>query len=198
MTKLGNIGAYTCCDNVRPHLSIAPPPIEDPDAGVSEDEEQDAEFDDTRNISPTPVFQASSRHSSKGSKEPKRQRQQASSRADQREMINDFFSGRTREERDRIKFQQQSQLTSLAHGFESSRMKDQRISELLEKLDKRRDELHDAQLENVRLQQALSLRDLSTKDPEVLKNLAHTSNYLGLPSPSVHHNFSDPSPEKRI
>ena len=141
MTKLRNIGAYTCCNNVWPHLSIAPPSIEDPDAGVSEDEEQDAEFDDTCNISPTPVFQALSHHSSKGLKEPKRQRQQASSQANQREMINEFFSGHTCEERDCIKFQQQSQLTSLAHGFESSWMKDQCISELLEKLNKRHNEL---------------------------------------------------------
>ena len=103
-----------------------------------------------------------------------------SSQADQHKMISDFFSGCTREEQDRIKFQQQSQLTSLAHKFESGWMKDQQISELLEKLDSRHNELHEAHLENLWLQQALNLRDLSLKDPKVLENLVHTSNNLGV------------------
>ncbi|KAH9021609.1 hypothetical protein EDB84DRAFT_1565242 [Lactarius hengduanensis] len=195
MTKLGNLGAYTCCDNIRPRLSIAPPPTEDPlaETGASDHEDEDTNGLDHSNAdSPTPVLLASgpSRHS-KGSKEaPKRQRQQQSqssqSRSDQREMINDFFSGRTREERDRIKFQQQTELTSLAHEYESGRMKDQRISELSEKLDKKRDELHEARLKILGLQQALHLRDLSTKDPKVLENLAHASNHLGLPLSHIH------------
>ena len=202
MTKLGNLGAYTCVDNARPRLSIAPPRAEEPDAGASEIEDNDPIAFDLDNVSPAPVSPASGHRIKKSKETVKSQRQQTSSRtssrADQREMISDFFSGRTREERDRVKFQQQSQLTSLVHEFESGRMKDQRISELLEKLDKRRDELHEARLEILRLQQALNLRDLSVKDPKVLENLVHASNNLGLPLAPVHQEFGHPSSTKRV
>ena len=201
MTKLGNLGAYTCVDNIRPRLSIAPPRIEEPDIGTSEDNNDPIDFDPC-NVRPTPISPALGHHSKRSKEASKHQRQQpssrTSSRADQHEMISDFFSGRTHEERDRIKFQQQSQLTSLAHEFESGRMKDQRISELLEKLDSRRDELHEARLENLRLQQALNLRDLSLKDPKVLENLVHASNNLGLPLPYVCQDSNHPSSAKRI
>jgi hypothetical protein len=201
MTKLGSLGAYTCVDNAQPHLSIAPPHAEEPDAGASEDEDNNPIEFDLSNGSPAPVSPASG-HRGKGSKEAVRsQRQQTSSRTSSkadREMISDFFSGRTREERDRIKFQQQSQLTSLAHEFETGQMKDQRISELMEKLDKRRDELHEARLEILWLQQALNLRDLYVKDPNVLETLAHASNNLGLPLPPIHQDFDHHSSTKRV
>ncbi|KAF8270624.1 hypothetical protein EI94DRAFT_1698714 [Lactarius quietus] len=69
--------------------------------------------------------------------------------------------------------------------FKSSQMKDQQISELLEKLDKRCDEIY----------KALNLQDLSAKDPEVLENLARAFNHLGLPLPSV---LDSPPPTKHI
>jgi hypothetical protein len=189
MTKLGSLGAYTCVDNAWPRLSIAPPRAEEPDAGASGDEDNEPIEFDPGNVSPTPILPASGHRNKKSKETVKCQRQQTSSqtssRADQREMISDFFSGCTCEERDRIKFQQQSQLTSLAHEFESGQMKDQRISELQEKLDKRHDELHEACLKILQLQQALNLRDLSI-DPKVLENLVHASNNLGLPLPPVH------------
>lgn len=210
MTKLGSLGAYTCCDNIRPHLSIPPPPTEEPDLGASEDEDNPVidvvESDDHVSTgSPAPTMPASSRHSkaSKGAskrqhRQPSSSRGRVSSQAEQRELLNDFLSGRNREERDRVKFQQQTQLTSLAHQFESGRMKDNRISELLEKLDQKRDELHEARLENLRLQQALSLRYLSTRDPEILENIAHASDHLGLPLPRIRQDIGHPSPAKRI
>jgi len=119
MMKFGSLGAYTCCDNIRPCLSISPPPTKEPDTGASEEED----------VSPAPTLLALGRHS-KVSKDvpkgPKCQLQQQSqgSWADQQEMINDFFSGRTREEQNLVKFQQQSQLTSLAHKLKSAQMKD--------------------------------------------------------------------------
>ena len=198
MMKLGSLGAYTCVDNVRPRLSIAPPRAEEPNAGASEDEDNGPIEFDLGNISPTPISPASGRHGKRSKETFKSQRSQTSSRAEQREMINDFFSGHTREERDRIKFQQQSQLTSLAHEFESGRMKDQQISVLHDKLDKGRDELHKARLEILQLQQALHLRDLSVKDPKTLETLAHACNNLGLPLPSVHQDVDHRSSAKRV
>ena len=52
--KLGILGAYTCCDNIQPHLSIAPPPTEEPATGeASEDKENNA--NDHGNVSPGPA-----------------------------------------------------------------------------------------------------------------------------------------------
>jgi hypothetical protein len=175
-----------CCNNIRPSLSIAPP-IEELHSRGSE-EDNDKGFGG--NTGPLPIKKAprelpkepptpsSSRSSGKGN---------TSSRVKQKGLIQDFFSGCVCEERDHTWFQQQAQLTSLAHKFKSSWAKDHQIMELSEKLEKKHNELYQAQLENVRLQQALELRDLSSKDPSLLKNLAHTSNRLGLHLPYSHH-----------
>ena len=130
--------------------------------------------------------QSSSRSSGKGS-----------SQVEQKELIHDFLSGHICEERDHTRFQQQAQLTSLAHEFESSQAKDHHIMELMEKLDKKRNKLFQAQLENVRLQQALELHDLSSNNPSLLENLACTSSHLGLHLPYSYHN-NEASPEEPI
>lgn len=194
-SRLESLGAYTCCDNVRPGLSIAPP-VEDPQSGGSGDNNEgfdgnhiNHELTQKAPREPRmPQQQSSPRNSRKGN---------ASTRVEQKELINDFLSGRVREERDHTRFQQQAQLTSLAHELESSRAKDRQITELFEKLEKKRDELHQAQLENVKLQQALELRDLSSRDPTLLENLAHASNRLGLHPPYSQHN-NQASSEKHI
>jgi hypothetical protein len=175
-----------CCNNIRPSLSIAPP-IEELHSRGSEEDNDEGFGGNTgplpikkapRELPKEPPTPSSSRSSGKGN---------TSSWVKQKGLIQDFFSGCVCEERDHTWFQQQAQLTSLAHKFKSSWAKDHQIMELSEKLEKKHNELYQAQLENVRLQQALELRDLSSKDPSLLKNLAHTSNHLGLHLPYSHH-----------
>ena len=179
------------------HAYPSPPPhAEESNAGASEDEDNSPIEFDPGNISPTPISPASGHHGKCSKETFKSQHLQTSSRAEKCEMINDFFSGHIREERDHIKFQQQSQLTSLAHEFESGQMKDQQISVLHDKLDKGRDELHKACLEILQLQQALYLHDLSVKDPKTLETLAYACNNLGLPLPPVYQDVDHRSSAK--
>ena len=75
MTKLGNLGAYTWFDNIRPRLSIAPPRIEEPDIGTSEDDNDPIDFDPC-NVCPTPISPALGHHSKRSKDASKHQRQQ--------------------------------------------------------------------------------------------------------------------------
>jgi hypothetical protein len=148
-----------CCNNIRPSLSIAPP-IEELHSRGSEEDNDEGFGGNTgplpikkapRELPKEPPTPSSSRSSGKGN---------TSSRVKQKGLIQDFFSGCVCEERDHTWFQQQAQLTSLAHKFKSSWAKDHQIMELSEKLEKKHNELYQAQLENVRLQQALVLRSV--------------------------------------
>lgn len=153
-SRLESLGAYTCCDNVRPSLFIAPPTEELCSRG-SEDNVEVFGGSNTgcshkltkkapKKLSKGPPIsqpQPSSRSSGKGS-----------SWVEQKELIHDFLSGHIRKERDLTQFQQQAQLTSLTHEFESSQAKEHQNMVLMEKLEKKCNELYQVQLENIRLQ----------------------------------------------
>ena len=105
MTKLGSLGAYTCCNNIWPCLSITPPCTEEQDTGPSEEEDNDsAEVLDPCNVSPTPILPASGCHHKKSKDGSKYQCQQSSSKtssqSDQCDMITNFISGHNCEEQD--------------------------------------------------------------------------------------------------